>query len=198
MAGSMGDIGAFSFYPTKNLGACGDGGMLVTDDQKIYRSLLMLRDYGRKSRYEHVSIGYNSRLDTLQAGILRVKLPHLRVWNEQRQACASLYARELGKIKGIILPYEAPFARHVYHAYAVRIKGRDKVLKELNIKGVSALIHYPIPLHLQKAYKDLGYKKGDFPVAERVSQEIISLPMHPYLKETEIKYIASVLKKAIS
>jgi dTDP-4-amino-4,6-dideoxygalactose transaminase len=198
MAGSIGDIGAFSFYPTKNLGACGDGGMLVTDDQKIYRSLLMLRDYGRKSRYEHVSIGYNSRLDTLQAGILRVKLLHLKDWNERRRARSSFYARELGKIKGVVVPYEAPFSRHVYHAYAVRVKERDKVLKELNKRGVSALIHYPIPLHLQKAYKDLGYKKGDFPVAERVAKEIISLPMHPYLKESEIKYIASVLNEAVS
>ena len=197
MAGSMGDIGAFSFYPTKNLGACGDGGMLVTDNRKIYRRLLMLRDYGRKSRYEHISIGYNSRLDTLQAGVLRVKLPHLRRWNEQRRACALLYARELGKIKGIILPHEATFSRHVYHAYAVRVKNRDRVLKELGKKGVSALIHYPIPLHLQKAYKDLGYKRGDFPVAERIAREVISLPMHPYLKESEIKYIASVLKEAI-
>jgi dTDP-4-amino-4,6-dideoxygalactose transaminase len=198
IVGSIGDIGAFSFYPTKNLGACGDGGMIITDKETIYRRLLKLRDYGRKSRYEHVSIGYNSRLDTLQAGILRAKLPHLKDWNEHRRRCALLYTRELGKINEIVTPYEAPYARHVYHIYAIRVRERDRVLRELGKKGVSALIHYPIPLHLQKAYKELGYKKGDFPVAERIAKEIFSLPMHPYLKESEIKYIASVLKEAIS
>jgi dTDP-4-amino-4,6-dideoxygalactose transaminase len=193
-AGSLGDIGCFSFYPTKNLGGCGDGGMVVTDNESIYKRLLRLRDYGRKSRYEHVSVGYNSRLDTLQAAILRVKLRHLERWNILRRRNAQIYTRELKSIEGIITPCQSGYARHVYHVYAVRVRGRDRVVKDLVKKGIGVLIHYPIPLHLQKVYKGLGYKRGDFPVAERVAQEIISLPMYPRLKEAQIKYVAGALR----
>jgi dTDP-4-amino-4,6-dideoxygalactose transaminase len=193
-AGSLGDIGCFSFYPTKNLGGCGDGGMAITDNKSIYKRLLRLRDYGRKSRYEHVSVGYNSRLDTLQAAILRVKLRHLERWNILRRRNARIYTRELKGIEGIITPRQAGYARHVYHVYAVRVKGRDRVVRGLAKKGIGALIHYPIPLHLQKVYKGLGYKRGDFPVAERVAQEIISLPMYPHLKEAQIKFVAGALR----
>ena len=196
-AGSMGDIGCFSFYPTKNLGAFGDGGMVVTDDSKVHKKLLMLRDYGRKSRYEHIILGYNSRLDTIQAAILRIKLKYLDRWNTLRQRNARMYADRLKDIKGIIVPYEADYGKHVYHIYAIMVRNRDKVIKKLRKKGVGVLIHYPIPLHLQEVYKGLGYSRGDFPVTEKVAQEIISLPMYPHLKETQIRFITSVLKEII-
>lgn len=196
MAGSMGDLGCFSFYPTKNLGALGDGGMIAVDDKKIYEGLLMLRDYGRKSRYEHVRLGYNSRLDTVQAAILRIKLRHLRKWNQLRRESAAVYKKELKGVKGIIIPFESDYSHHVFHVYAARLKNRKKVMERFKAEGIGALIHYPIPLHLQKVYKGLGYKKGDFPVAERVAQEIVSLPMYPYLKKSQIKFIAKVIKGA--
>jgi dTDP-4-amino-4,6-dideoxygalactose transaminase len=194
VVGSIGDIGCFSFYPTKNLGAFGDGGMVVTDNEATYKKLLMLRDYGRRSRYEHVTLGYNSRLDTVQAAVLRAKLKHLDKWNTLRRQNAQLYLKELENIKGIILPMEAPYSYHVYHIFAIRVKNKDEVINKLAKKGISVLMHYPIPLHLQEVYKDLGYKKGDFPVAEKVAEEIISLPMYPYLKEAQIKFITNTLK----
>ncbi len=197
IAGSLGDIGCFSFYPTKNLGAFGDGGMVVTDDEVVYKRLLMLRDYGRRSRYEHVSLGYNSRLDTVQAAVLRSKLPHLDKWNDLRRQIAALYNESLKKIKGVITPKEAKYARHVYHVYAIRVKERDRVIKELAENNISALIHYPIPLHLQEVYKNLKYRKGDFPVAESVAQEIFSLPIYPHLKEAQVKAVAAALGKII-
>lgn len=193
--GSLGDIGCFSFYPTKNLGAFGDGGMVVTDDEKIYKKLFMLRDYGRRSRYEHVILGYNSRLDTIQAAILRIKLRYLDKWNAMRRKNAKIYTNILRDIKGIITPYEVDYGKHVYHIYAVRVKNRNRVIRELTKNGIGVLIHYPIPLHLQKVYRTLGYKKGDFPVAEKVAQEVISLPMYPHLKEIQIKFIAGTLIK---
>ena len=198
LVGGIGDIGCFSFYPTKNLGGCGDGGMVTTNDKKIYKKLLLLRDYGRRSRYEHVSIGYNSRLDTLQAAILRVKLRHLDIWNSMRRQNAAIYNRELADIEEIIRPRQADYARHVYHVYAIRVRQRDRVIKELAKNGIVALIHYPIPLHLQKVYKDLGYNRGDFPVAEKIAQEILSLPIYPHLKESQIKFIAKTLKRILS
>jgi len=198
IAGGMGDIGCFSFYPTKNLGAFGDGGMVVTDDEEVYRRLLMLRDYGRRSRYEHVTLGYNSRLDTLQAAVLRAKLPHLDKWNELRRSNACLYNKLLKSAKGVITPKEAEGVKHVYHVYGVRVKNRDTVVKELLENGVGVLIHYPIPLHLQEVYRGLGFKKGDFPVAEKVSSEIFSMPMFPHLKEEQISFAAETLGKIAS
>lgn len=196
--GSLGDIGCFSFYPTKNLGAFGDGGMVVTDNENVYKRLLMLRDYGRQSKYEHVILGYNSRLDTLQAAILRIKLRYLDKWNTMRRKNARIYTNRLNKIQDIILPYEADYGKHVYHIYAIRVKNRDKVMKDLNKNGIGVLIHYPIPIHLQKVYKTLGHKNGDFPVAERITKEVISLPMYPYLKETQIKFITDILKDTLT
>lgn len=188
--GSFGDAGCFSFYPTKNLGAFGDGGMVVTNSKEIHRQLLLLRDYGRKSRYRHIIKGYNSRLDTLQAAILRVKLKYLDSWNNKRRWAAQLYS-ELFKEADleIILPFEADYARHIYHLYIVRIKNRSRVIKRLSERGVRTLIHYPIPIHLQKAFKDLGYKRGDFPITEKVCREVLSLPMYPELTEREIRYV---------
>jgi len=197
IAGNMGDIGCFSFYPTKNLGAFGDGGAVVTDDENIYKKLLMLRDYGRKSRYEHIILGYNSRLDTVQATILRIKLEHLDKWNALRQKNAKIYTDKLKGIKDVVVPFEADYGQHVYHIYAIRVKGRDRVIEELTKEGIGVLVHYPIPLHLQEVYKTLGYKSGDFPVAEKVAKEVISLPMYPHMPENQIEFVAKTLKKII-
>ncbi|MGE4357864.1 MAG: DegT/DnrJ/EryC1/StrS family aminotransferase [Candidatus Omnitrophota bacterium] len=191
--GAIGDVGCFSFYPTKNLGACGDGGMVVTDDKRIYKKLLMLRDYGRKSRYEHIIKGYNSRLDTLQAVILSAKLKRLDKWNKLRRRNAKIYTRYLEREENIILPQEEPYAEHVYHIFAVRIKDRDRIIEELQKRKIGVLIHYPIPLHLQVAFKELAYQKGDFPVAEKVAGEVISLPMFPHLSKAEIEYVCENL-----
>jgi dTDP-4-amino-4,6-dideoxygalactose transaminase len=198
--GSFGDASCFSFYPTKNLGAFGDGGMVVTNSEEIRDKMLLLRDYGRKGRYENIIKGYNSRLDTLQAAILRVKLRHLDEWNDKRRKIAGLYTKLFKEANlNVILPYEGPYARHVYHQYTIRVKNRAEVMEKLANAGVRTLIHYPIPVHLQECYKELEYKKGDFPVAEKCCEEIMSLPMYPELTEEEIKYvvksIAEILRK---
>lgn len=195
ITGSLGDIGCFSFYPSKNLGGLGDGGMVVTNQDKIYRKLLMLRDYGRISKYEHALIGYNSRLDTIQAAILREKLKKLSTWNKMRQEAALIYNMHLKNIPQVITPFVSDDVKHVYHVYAIRIKNRDLVCQRLKDKGIGAIIHYPIPLHLQKAYKDLGFKQGDFPVSEEIALEIISLPMYPHIKKQDIKLVADIIKK---
>ncbi len=194
--GAMGDTGCFSFYPTKNLGAFGDAGMIVLDDRKTYEKLLTLRDCGRKSRYEHDIIGYNSRLDTVQAAVLRTKLRYLGRWNALRRLAAEEYAGMLRLSPAITLPVEERYARHVYHVYSVRVNNRDEAVEYLHKKGIGALIHYPIPLHLQKAYAGLRYKKGDFPVSEKIARQIISLPMHPFLTKAKIQYVSRHLLKA--
>jgi dTDP-4-amino-4,6-dideoxygalactose transaminase len=195
--GGIGDIGCFSFYPSKNLGALGDGGLITTNDESIYKKLLMLRDYGRVSRYEHAIVGYNCRLDTIQAAILREKLKKLDGWNQMRGNAAKVYNAHFKSVKDVITPYVRPDVTHVYHCYVVRMPRRDRVFEVLNEKGVGAIIHYPIPLHLQKAYEGLQYKKGDFPVAEKVCSEIMSLPMYPHIKETQIKFIVNTIKRAL-
>ena len=196
--GSFGDAGCFSFYPTKNLGAFGDGGIVVTNSEEIKERVLLFRDYGRKGRYEYVVKGYNSRLDTMQAAILRVKLRHLDRWNGMRRNNARLYTR-LFKEKEIeiILPCEADYAEQVYHLYPVRVKNRKHVMDSLAEKGVRTLIHYPIPIHLQETYKDLDYKKGDFPVSEKCCEEILSLPMYPELPAEDIGYVVDSLNKTL-
>ena len=196
--GSFGDAGCFSFYPTKNLGAFGDAGMVVTNSNQIKEKLLLLRDYGRKDRYKHIVKGYNSRLDTLQAAVLRVKLKHLDEWNEKRRKNAALYTKLFRqKHKDVILPHEADFARHVYHLYVVRVKKRERLAQELMDKGVRTLMHYPIPVHLQEAYKALGYKKGDMPISEKCCDEILSLPMYPELDKKEIEYVVNTMTELV-
>ncbi|MCX7927313.1 MAG: DegT/DnrJ/EryC1/StrS family aminotransferase [Candidatus Omnitrophica bacterium] len=195
-AGAIGDVGCFSFYPTKNLGGFGDGGMAVTNKRTLYRRLLQLRDCGRISRYKHAIIGYNSRLDTLQAAGLLVKLNYLDEWNRRRKQIASWYF-DLLKDSKVILPCCADYSSHVYHIFAVRVPKRDKVAEFLSSCQIGTAIHYPIPLHLQPAYKFLGYKKGDFPVAEKISQSILSLPMHPFLTKKQVIFVAQKLKEAI-
>jgi dTDP-4-amino-4,6-dideoxygalactose transaminase len=194
-AGAISDCGCFSFYPTKNLGGFGDGGMIVTDDKRVYLKLMVLRDCGRTSRYEHSVIGYNSRLDTLQAAILRIKLKTLDKWNALRIKNAVLYNNILKEISAVRLPLKAAYSSHVYHIYAIQAKGRDALVQHLKNKGIGVMVNYPKPLHLQQAYKALGYSKGDFPVAELVSQEIVSLPMHPFLTGAQIRYVAKIIKE---
>lgn len=196
-AGSIGDIGCFSFYPTKNLGCYGDGGMIVTNDKELYDKLLMLRNYGQKTKYEHIIKGHNSRLDTLQAAILSIKLKKLDKWNELRRKNARIYDRLLRKTKGITLPQELNNSKHVFYVYPIRIENRDKVYDSLREKGIGTIIHYPIPLHLQEAYQELGYKEGDFPIAEKIAKEIISLPMYPQLKKKQIRLVVEKLAEAI-
>jgi dTDP-4-amino-4,6-dideoxygalactose transaminase len=181
-AGSMGKAAAFSFYPGKNLGACGEGGAVTTNDDGIARKVRMLRDHGQAQKYYHELEGYNGRLDAIQAGILRVKLGHLTAWNEERRGCARRYGELLGSTQPVIkLPYEPSWARVVYHLYVVRVRNRDALQKHLADAGIGTGIHYPVPLHLQKAYANLDYGKGDFPACEGAAADILSLPMYPGL-----------------
>ncbi|MHC2995807.1 MAG: DegT/DnrJ/EryC1/StrS family aminotransferase [Candidatus Atribacteria bacterium] len=193
--GSIGDVACFSFYPGKNLGAYGDAGMVVTNNDEIAEKIKLLRNHGRiTKKYEHEIEGYSSRLDNLQAAILRVKLRHLDIWNESRRRNAKKYNELLSSISGIIAPYEADYAKHIYHLYVIRAEGRDELREELKSKGIATGIHYPIPLHLQPAYNYLGYKEGDFPITERCSQKILSLPMFAELTGEQIDKIVELIK----
>ncbi|MEW6171015.1 MAG: DegT/DnrJ/EryC1/StrS family aminotransferase [Candidatus Omnitrophota bacterium] len=194
--GSLADTGCFSFYPTKNLGGCGDGGMVTTNNKNIYKKILRLRDYGRRDRYHHVVKGYNSRLDTIQAVILRIKLKNLDKWNQLRRKNAEIYNNFLRDLD-VVLPKEENNVKHVYHAYSIRLKNRDKIVQKLCSRGISTSIYYPIPLHLQPAYKELNYKKGSFPIAEKVSRDMLNLPIYPYLEKAKIEFIAKVLKEIL-
>ncbi|MFP4473875.1 MAG: DegT/DnrJ/EryC1/StrS family aminotransferase [Candidatus Omnitrophota bacterium] len=192
--GSLGDAACFSFYPTKNLGAAGDGGMVVTNDEKVYENLRMLRDYGRKGRYEHKVKGHNSRLDTVQAVVLTAKLKRLDQWNQMRRQVAAWYAEAFSGIQSVTLPLCRGDRSHVYHLYVIHVPERDKVLANLKERDIGALIHYPIPVHLQEAYHDAGYSAGDFPVAEKTAGEILSLPMFPHMTKEQVKCVADCLK----
>ena len=192
-AGSMGHAAAFSFYPGKNLGACGEGGAVTTNDAEIARQIRMLRDHGQSKKYYHDIEGYNGRLDSLQAGLLSVKLRHLAEWNRKRQQAGRHYDQLFRDADGMILPYVPDWSRPVYHLYVIRVEDRDGLQKHLNQAGVGTGIHYPIPLHLQKAYGQLGYQEGDFPGTERISREIISLPMFPQLSEDQLLQISRAI-----
>jgi dTDP-4-amino-4,6-dideoxygalactose transaminase len=181
-AGSLGRAAAFSFYPGKNLGACGEAGAITTDDKELARKMSMLRDHGQAKKYYHDVEGYNGRLDAIQAGILRVKLKHLGKWNQQRQENAERYRTlMLSLSETVALPLQAPWAKSVYHLFVIRVQGRDELIEAFAKEGIGAGIHYPIPLHLQAAYTSLGYIEGDFPVTELLAKEILSLPMYPTL-----------------
>ncbi len=195
-SGSLGKAGCFSFYPTKGLGAWGDGGMVVTNDDHVNYMVNMLRDYGRTDRYSHKMKGHNSRLDTMQAVVLSAKLKHLDEWNGMRQKVAAVYAQEL-KGLDVVTPQKAPDREHVYQTYAIRVKNRDKVIEGLKARGITSLIHYPIPIHLQEAYADAGNKKGDFPIGEQICHEILSLPMFPHMTTDQVKEVARALKESI-
>jgi dTDP-4-amino-4,6-dideoxygalactose transaminase len=178
-AGSMGRAAAFSFYPGKNLGACGEAGAVTTNDETIAAKIRVIRDHGQAKKYYHDVEGYNGRLDAIQAGILSEKLKHLPKWNELRQQAAARYAELLANQEGVVLPYQLATAKPVFHLYVVRVEDRGGLRKHLADAGIGTGIHYPIPLHLQKAYARLVYQKGELPVAERVSETTLSLPMFP-------------------
>lgn len=191
-AGSIGHIGCFSFYPGKNLGAYGDGGAVTTNDPHIHEQVVRYRDHGRLSKYEHAAVGYNSRLDTVQAAVLRVKLRHLDRWNDARRAAAGLYDEQLAEAD-VQTPYVRNGSTHVYHLYAVRVPERELLQVELSQAGVVTGVHYPIPLHLQPAFEHLGYRRGELPESERAAEEVLSLPMYPELRRDQIEYISAVV-----
>lgn len=195
-AGSFGKLAAFSFYPTKNLGGYGDGGIVLTNDEELYEKLLMLRQYGWKKRYESYTIGINSRLDEIQAAILRLKLKYLNEWNEKRRNIARLYMKLLKDTK-IILPKEQENSKHVYHQFVIRYKERDNLRNQLHINGIETLIHYPLPVHKQKTFLDLNLH-FELPVTDKISNEILSLPINPLLTEEEILKVINEVKNAVS
>jgi dTDP-4-amino-4,6-dideoxygalactose transaminase len=193
-AGRFGHAAAFSFYPAKNLGACGDGGMIVTDDDGVAEKVRMLRNYGQRVKYHHATVGTNSRLDTIQAAILGIKLPHLDGWNAARRQHARTYGERLSGM--VSTPELSPGAEHVYHLYVVETANRDAVQQQLRAAGIETGIHYPIPVHLQEACAHLGYRAGQFPVTEAAAGRILSLPMFPELTSAQIDHVAATLGAA--
>jgi dTDP-4-amino-4,6-dideoxygalactose transaminase len=181
-AGSMGHAAAFSFYPGKNLGACGEAGAITTNSEEMARKMRTLRDHGQAKKYYHNIEGYNGRLDALQAGLLSVKLRHLAEWNRQRQEAAARYDEMLSSADGVVAPHHPSWSRPVHHLYVVRVADREGLQKHLAEAKIDTGIHYPIPLHLQKAYGTFGFRNGDFPVTEKIAAEILSLPMYPQLQ----------------
>jgi dTDP-4-amino-4,6-dideoxygalactose transaminase len=197
-AGSMGHAAAFSFYPGKNLGACGEGGAVTTNDEEVARKIRMLRDHGQSKKYYHDIEGYNGRLDSIQAGILSVKLRHLAEGNSKRRQAAKRYDELFSGVEGIVAPHQPEWSRGVYHLYAVRSAHRDALQKHLTEANIDTGIHYPVPLHLQKAYEGFGYRTGDFPVTEAVASEILSLPMYPQLPEESQRRVVKEVCEFIS
>ena len=200
--GSLGDTGCLSFFPSKVLGAYGDGGMVVTNNPELAEKVTMLRNHGCKQKYYHLIPGFNSRIDSLQAAILRVKLRHLDEWIGQRRQRAQLYSQLLELIDGIEPPYTAPYGCHVFNYYTIRLNNsklsRDEVKQFLNSQGIATAIYYPLSLHLQEVYKSLGHKRGDFPNSEQAQEEVLSLPIYPELEEEQIESIAKTIKEFVN
>ena len=194
--GSMGDIAAFSFYPGKNLGAYGEGGAITTSDPDLAKTIRVLRDWGQEKRYVHRLKGFNYRMDGIQGAILRVKLRHLERWTEARRSRAALYDRAL-RDAPVTTPVAHEWNRHVYHVYAVRVAERDQLHQTMTEQGVQTGIHYPIPVHLQPAYRDLGYNEGDLPVSEKVASEILSLPVFPEMTDAQVATVAAVVSQPV-
>jgi len=193
-AGSMGDMGCFSFYPGKNLGAYGEGGSVTTNDASFDRTIRILRDWGAEKRYHHDLKGFNYRMEGIQGAVLGVKMKYIEAWTEQRRAAAGKYRKLLSGISAIQLPEERGDGRHVYHVFAIMVKNRDNVLKQLQDAGIGAGIHYPIPVHLQKCFAELGHKRGDFPHAETIGEQELSLPIFPEITGSQISEIVTNLK----
>jgi dTDP-4-amino-4,6-dideoxygalactose transaminase len=193
--GSLGTVGCFSFYPTKNLGGYGDGGMAVTDDEDVYENMRLLRCYGEQKKYHHVLKGGNSRLDEIQAAILRVKLQYLDQWNNERRERARIYMRMFDDLKEITRPAEKEYARHVYHLYVIRTDEREALCAFLHRNGIETLIHYPASIHLQEAYRELGHREGDLPLSEKASREVLSLPCFPEITASEIEEVAGAIRR---
>jgi dTDP-4-amino-4,6-dideoxygalactose transaminase len=195
--GSVGDIGCLSFFPSKNLGACGDAGMVVTDSEETARRLRSLRAHGSLKKYFSEEQGWNSRLDEIQAAILRVKLRYLDQWNQGRRSRAALYETLLQGVAGVRTPKTSECGEHVFHQYTVRVSQRDVVQKKLTARGVPSMVYYPVPIHLQPIFNSLGYKQGDLPQSEQAAQEVLSLPIYAELTDDQIEYIASALADAV-
>jgi dTDP-4-amino-4,6-dideoxygalactose transaminase len=198
-AGSLGSAAAFSFYPGKNLGAMGEGGAVTTSDDEMDRMMRIWRDHGQSKKYVHISPdGWNGRLDTLQAAILDIKLTRLEEWNAGRRQAARWYQERLAEDERIVLPVEPEGSKHVYHLFVVRLRDRDAAQQYLSEHGIGAGLHYPIPLHLQEAYSEMGGKQGDFPETEAAATTILSLPMFPHITEEQVDYVCQVLKEFLS
>ena len=192
-AGTVGMAGAFSFFPTKNLGGAGDGGLMTTEDDELARRFRDLRVHGGRQMYHHERVGTNSRLDALQAAVLRVKLAHLRDWTEGRRANAALYAERLAAVDGIVLPREVVGNHHVYNQYTIRAESRDALRERLTALGIGSGVYYPVPLHLQECFSDLGYREGELPVSERLCHEVLSLPVYPEVGEARIDRVCEAI-----
>lgn len=195
VTGSFGHINGTSFYPGKNLGAYGDAGAITTNDEQLYKRSNVIRNYGSQKKYYNEIKGINSRLDELQAGFLSIKLKHLTKWSEQRNHIAALYNQQLSGVGDVVTPVLANGATSVYHLYVIRTNKRDALQQYLNENGVGTLIHYPLPPHLQEAYQELGYKKGDFPLAETIADTCLSLPMFPGLTDEQVKHVCDTIKQ---
>lgn len=194
-AGSIGDISCFSYFPTKNLGCFGDGGMVTTNDDALAKEVRVLRGHGSRKTYHYDIIGYNSRLDEIQAAVIRVKLPHLESYSAARRKNAALYRKQLKEIDEITLPHEDPKGKHAYHQFTIRVKDRNELFEFLKLKGVGRMVYYPLSLHLQAAFKELGYKDGDLPESEAVQSEVLSLPIFPELTENELLEACKAIKE---
>jgi len=194
--GALGDVGCFSFYPGKNLGAFGEAGAIVTDNVELQEKIRILRDHGQVRKYRHTMIGWNCRMDGIQAAVLSVKLQYLERGNLLRRVHALQYSRAFQGVEEVVTPFEAACARHVYHIDAIRVQERDQVMWLLKEKGIQCGVHYPVPIHLQKAYQSLGYKNGAFPIAEQIAKEFISLPMFPELTKAQVEMVALCVKEA--
>jgi len=197
-AGSVGAVGCFSFYPGKNLGAFGEAGGTTTNDAALHQKICVLRDHGQARKYYHSMVGWNGRMDGIQAAVLRIKLGHLDRATELRRQHAAQYDRELPDVQELIRPIEASGRKHVYHVYAVRVQRHDDLIRELTSAGVGTGIHYPVPVHLQECYASLGYGPGSFPVAEACAREFLSLPMYPELTPEQISYVVGAVKSALA
>jgi len=196
-AGSMGIMGCFSFYPGKNLGAYGEGGAVVTNDPEMDKKIRMLRDWGMERKYHHDLKGFNYRMEGMQGAVLGVKMKYIEDWTEKRRVAADLYRERLANMPGICLPQEALDCRHVYHVFAILLKNRDEVAKRMQAAGIGVGIHYPIPVHLQKCFAELGYTAGDFPVAERIAAEELSLPVFPELTGEQVDMVVVALQQSV-
>jgi dTDP-4-amino-4,6-dideoxygalactose transaminase len=195
--GTLGDAACFSFYPGKNLGAFGEAGAVVTKRTELQDKIRVLRDHGQVRKYYHSMIGWNCRMDGIQAAVLRVKLQHLEKGNELRRSHAAQYDRALDRVQGVVTPVQSDWVRHVYHIYAILVQDRDELMRRLGENGVGCGVHYPVPIHLQEAYRGLGYERGAFPIAERCAKEMVSLPMFPELTQTQVEWVAQCVKEAV-
>lgn len=195
--GSLGDAGCFSFYPGKNLGALGEAGAVVTNDDDLQERIRILRDHGQTRKYHHAMVGWNCRMDGIQAAVLRIKLRRLDRANELRRSHAAQYDSLFEGLEELVTPMESACSRHVYHIYAVRVRMRDQMIRFLQERGIGTGIHYPVPVHLQECYRDLGYQEGAFPVAEQCAMEFLSLPMFPELTSAQVRLAGDVVKEAV-